>query len=589
MPYIINLAVRPVSPNCCINFVFLFTSWHQVPAEGEELLKNPDFEDDLAGNWWCNYCKMTRMNEGAMQGDYCVKVTGRTQVWHGGGQALESQKVQEKQYYYFTAHVKIASDETSTMGYPLAIKIKFNFGGTTRHYIIGSSPYMRRDRGWVRVGGDFYVRQIPSQKPFFYFQSNNVKYDYLVDTASLTQVVRNPNWVEEADARIDYYRKQFLEVRVITGENYDPANVEVAVSLRRHHFAFGSAIVADRISGTSPQDQRFQEVFYENFEWAVFENDMNWKEMEGTQYSVSFDRVDSALAALKANDITVRGHSIFMGASAHVPVWLADMSGEQVLVEMQRRMDYLLQRYENDIVHWDVYNEQLRGAFFEKKLDNVTIMEWMFKEAHRQIPDTLLMLNDYGIVAGIFPDSTVEIVNVARELQERDVPVHGIGVQSHFYGAVDPDIVSKRLDIVAEAGLPIWVTELDVTLDDREERADAYENALRLYLSRPEIQGVLIWGFWDVEHWRPDAALWEGEEIVPNAEGLRWMQLVKGEWATNETLHPTAADETFRTRAFQGLYSVDVRYNGTSICRRTEGFDVPVGQDASWTINVQEC
>jgi len=67
------------------------------------------------------------------------------------------------------------------------------------------------------------------------------------------------------------------------------------------------------------------------------------------------------------------------------------------------------------------------------------------------------------------------------------------------------------------------------------------------------------------------------------------MQVVKGEWTTYEVLNPTSADQTFSTRAFQALYSVNVKYNGNIICQRIADFDVPVGSDASWDINVEEC
>ena len=67
---------------------------------------------------------------------------------------------------------------------------------------------------------------------------------------------------------------------------------------------------------------------------------------------------------------------------------------------------------------------------------------------------------------------------------------------------------------MAEPGLPVWVTELDISeISDKQELADNYENAMRLFFSRPEIGGVMLWGFWDQQHWKPDAALWEGDDI----------------------------------------------------------------------------
>ena len=60
----------------------------------------------------------------------------------------------------------------------------------------------------------------------------------------------------------------------------NPDDVEVDVFLKRHQFGFGTCIAADRVSGNSTQDQRYQEVLYDNFEWVVFENAMKWRRME---------------------------------------------------------------------------------------------------------------------------------------------------------------------------------------------------------------------------------------------------------------------------------------------------------------------
>ena len=51
---------------------------------------------------------------------------------------------------------------------------------------------------------------------------------------------------------------------------------------------------------------------------------------------------------------------------------------------------------------------------------------------------------------------------------------------------------------------------MDVAMDNRSQRADGYEDMLRLYFSDPGIEGIILWGFWDQSHWRPNAALVEG-------------------------------------------------------------------------------
>ena len=67
---------------------------------------------------------------------------------------------------------------------------------------------------------------------------------------------------------------------------------------------------------------------------------------------------------------------------------------------------------------------------------------------------------------------------------------------------------------MATAGLPLWITEMDVENPNRESRANGYEDAMRLYFSTPAIEGVLLWGFWDQAHSKPDAALFEGPDLT---------------------------------------------------------------------------
>ena len=74
--------------------------------------------------------------------------------------------------------------------------------------------------------------------------------------------------------------------------------------------------------------------------------------------------------------------------------------------------------------------------------------------------------------------------------------------------------MKKRLDVISEAGLPLWITELDYTDLDFDSRADGYEMLLRLYYSNPNIEGLLLWGFWDEAHSKPDAALVNGYDFV---------------------------------------------------------------------------
>lgn len=71
-----------------------------------------------------------------------------------------------------------------------------------------------------------------------------------------------------------------------------------------------------------------------------------------------------------------------------------------------------------------------------------------------------------------------------------------------------------RLDTLGQAGVPIWITELDVQAQDENKRADFYEHALRAMYGHEKVEGILWWGFWDQVHWRGmKAALVQGDNL----------------------------------------------------------------------------
>lgn len=67
---------------------------------------------------------------------------------------------------------------------------------------------------------------------------------------------------------------------------------------------------------------------------------------------------------------------------------------------------------------------------------------------------------------------------------------------------------------MAQAGVPLWATELDVTSDDENQRANMYEHALRALYGHPAVEGILFWGFWDQAHYAGiRAALVRGDNL----------------------------------------------------------------------------
>ena len=49
----------------------------------------------------------------------------------------------------------------------------------------------------------------------------------------------------------------------------------------------------------------------------------------------------------------------------------------------------------------------------------------------------------------------------------------------------------------ATLGLPVRITELDIDSNDEELQADYFRDFLTASFSHPNINGIMIWGFWE--------------------------------------------------------------------------------------------
>ncbi|CAH1253918.1 Hypp1271 [Branchiostoma lanceolatum] len=128
------------------------------------------------------------------------------------------------------------------------------------------------------------------------------------------------------------------------------------------------------------------------------------------------------------------------------------------------------------------------------------------------------------------------------------------------------------LNTLASRGLPVWITELDVNEPDEYVRADGYEDGLRAASVTPAVEGVLLWGFWDQSHWKPDAALVNGDNFQINEAGRRWQRLVFNDWRTNLSLTDgivTPEGKEFIFRGFHGNFEVKVKSHGQVVATKT--------------------
>lgn len=323
----------------------------------------------------------------------------------------------------------------------------------------------------------------------------------------------------------------------------------VKVRQTNNSFPFGSCV-----NRTNIDNEDFVDFFTKNFNWAVFGNELKWYWTEPQQGNFNYKDADEILDLCKSHDIETRGHCIFWEVEATVQSWIRNLNKTDLATAVQNRLTGLLSRYKGKFRHYDVNNEMLHGSFYQDRLGKDTRAN-MFKTAHQLDPSPILFVNDYHVEDGCDTRSSPEkYIEHVLDLQEQGAPVGGVGIQGHIDSPVG-SVVCSALDKLGILGLPIWFTELDVSSINEHVRADDLEVMLREGFAHPAVDGIMLWGFWELFMSRDNSHLVNAEGDI-NEAGARYLALKK-EWLSHANGLIDDQGE-FQFRGFHGTYNVQI-------------------------------
>jgi GH35 family endo-1,4-beta-xylanase len=234
--------------------------------------------------------------------------------------------------------------------------------------------------------------------------------------------------------------------------------------------------------------------------------------------------------------------------------------------ELRRRTaDHITQtvtHFRGKLYQWDVVNEAFANHDLMDVLGGREVMLDWYKLARDADPQAKLYLNDYGILDG--PPSNPHrkaFFEMLKWMKESRAPLDGIGIQSHFGSDLPPpEQLIQVLDQFSQLGLPIESTELSLNIEDRALQADYLRDYMIAFFSHPNVNGIMLWGFWEGRHWRPQAALF-ARDWTPRPQWAAWQDLVNKQWKTDTKV---TSDEQglARVRGFCGDYDVEVTAKG---------------------------
>jgi endo-1,4-beta-xylanase len=316
--------------------------------------------------------------------------------------------------------------------------------------------------------------------------------------------------------------------KIMTPAFDDPAATPMRMLAASKGLLYGSS----GHSSILQHDPRFAALFAQQCSIMVPENQLKLDKVKPTQDSYDFSGADYLVNFAQQNDIKFRGHTLVWYQS--LPGWFyRNMNASNLKPFMLDYINTLVTRYAGKFQSWDVVNEILNPA--DNRPDGMRnspylkfigpeYPEMAFHAAAAADPSAMLVWNENWLEEETPEGESKRVTMLQRlkDMKSRNVPIHGIGIQSHLIGDHAAAYVGpgfhRFLHEVNEMGFKIIISELDVS--DQNLPADAgardqaianlYYSYLSAVLKHKNVIAVLTWGLSDKYTWlssykaRPD-------------------------------------------------------------------------------------
>ena len=397
---------------------------------------------------------------------------------------------------------------------------------------------------------------------------------------------------------IEKYRKGYCKLRLTDTEGRPIKNAKIKVNQLSHDFGFGANIFMLEEFDTKEYNQRYRAKFKKYFNLATvpFYWDGLEPEKGKPRYDKNSDKVwrrpapELCVEYCEENGIMPKLHCLVY--DKFIPEWLPrdDMKAMEKLYE--ERFRQISERFTGRLLEFEVINELLCEQWWGYKSvisSKRDIIEWSFALARKYFPNETLVINEGNPLVNLSAAKyrSAYFMMIENALKS-GAEIDKIGLQHHiFTGAtdktgeayensvkrgeklVDPLINLKGLDIIAELGLPLEMTEVTVptfgdTAEDEELQADLLELLYSVWFSHPAMQDIIYWnipdgyayddgtGSWNENQCR--GGLWH-HDLTPKKAGIRLEKLINEVWHT-ETELTTDENGYAEFRGFYGNYSI---------------------------------
>ena len=295
------------------------------------------------------------------------------------------------------------------------------------------------------------------------------------------------------------------------------------------YFRIGVALDVDSATGEFFYDDEF----VKEFNSITAGNEMKWKFTEDQKGEYTWELGDYVVNKARELDMKVRGHALVWRDST--PDYVVRDSRDpdpavakaKVLDDIRSHVTTTIQHFGDDTVYcWDVVNEAISDSndpneiYYPCPLYEGAGEDYIFESfiaARQANPNIKLYYNDYNLN---MPVKRAKAISMIKKMQERGIPIDGIGEQGHYnIRNFDFEEFRRMFDDFRKLGLDVQITELDFSIYENDSeaqleglspelealQAEAYGKVMEICRENKDIvTGVTFWGGADDKTWLDD-------------------------------------------------------------------------------------
>ena len=281
--------------------------------------------------------------------------------------------------------------------------------------------------------------------------------------------------------------------------------------------------------------------FLQYWNGVTAENGSKWGVVEGTKDVMNWANSDVVYYLAESNNLSYRYHAIAWGSQ--YPSWIENLSTDVTAfrAEMEEYMAAIAERYRyidqldvlNENLSINTYNGKEHAAgtpFFRAGLGGPGVtgydwVIWLFQKAREYFPNSKLVMNDFELENN--PNGIREMLDVVKVLRDRGL-IDGFGTQAHTFNvdgmATQTGVLKTRIDLMASGGVPVYVTELDLTGSANTEASQlfSYQNVFPVFWEHPAVAGITLWGYVEGSTWKTGTGLLNADGTKRSA--MVWLE-----------------------------------------------------------------